>query len=225
MSGVIARLNNRILSVISFLIVAVISAAFGRIEVVPFLFFLVIFGWFLLSGLFKKRWVRNSVPIIILFLLVFESFFHFIFPDKLSDYRPRIQYSSSLATIHGDGVADFARKHTEEDAIFLTPPVFGGFRLTAKRAIIIDFKSMPFQDSGMLEWWNRMNVCYGDISGLSRNAGLEKMERNYRNISTEDIKNISEKYDADYSVLYRNTKIDLPVIYQDEYFKLVKIYR
>ncbi|MBA7523297.1 hypothetical protein ES705_15421 [subsurface metagenome] len=218
-------MNNWILSVVGFLIVTVISAAFGRIEVVPFLFFLVIFGWFLLSGRFKNRWVRNSVPIIILFLLVFESFFHFISPDRLGDYRPRIQYTSSLARVDGDGVADFARKHTEEDAIFLTPPVFGGFRLTAERAIIVDWKSMPFQDSGMLEWWNRMNVCYGDMSGLSRNAGLGKMERNYRSISTEDIKNISEKYDADYTVLYHNTKIDLPVIYQDEYFKLVKINR
>ena len=70
-----------------------------------------------------------------------------------------------------------------------------------------------------------MNVCYGDMSGLSRDAGLEKMKRNYRNISAEDIRNISKKYNADYAVLYHNTKIDLPVIYQDEHFKLVKIYR
>jgi hypothetical protein len=225
MSGVVARLNNWILAVVGFLIVTLISAAFRRIEVVPFLFFQVVFGWFLPSGLLKNRWVRNSVPIIILFLLVFESFFHFISPDKLEDYRPRIQYSSNLAKVNEDGVADFACKHKEEDAIFLTPLVFGGFRLTVERAIIIDWKSMPFQDSGMLECWNRMNVCYGDISGLSQNAGLEEMKRNYRNISTEDIINISEKYDADYSVLYNNTKTDLPVIYQDEYFKLEKIYR
>ncbi len=225
MSGVVARLKNWILSVVGFLIFTFICAAFGRTEVVPFLLFLVVFGWFLLSGRLKKRWIRNSVPITILFLFVFESFFHFISPGKPGGYRPRIRYTSSLAKVDGDGVADFARKHTEENAIFLTPPVFGGFRLTAERAIIVDWKSMPFQDSGLLEWWNRMNFCYGDLSGLSRNAGLEKMKQNYRNISTEDIRNISEKYDADYAVLYHNTKIDLPVIYQDEHFKLVKIYR
>ena len=201
MSGVVARLKNWILSVVGFLIFTFICAAFGRTEGVPFLFFLVVFGWFLLSELLKNRWVRNSMPIIIIILLVFGSFFHFISPDKLGDYRPRIQYTSSLAKVDGDGVADFARKHTEEDAVFLTPPVFGGFRLTAERAIIVDWKCMPYQDSGLLEWWNRMNVCYGDMSGLSRDAGLEKMKRNYSNISAEDIRNISEKYNADYAVL------------------------
>ena len=118
MSGVVARLKNWILSVVGFLIFTFICVAFGRIEGVPFLFFLVIFGWFLLSGLLKNRWIRNSVPIIIIFLLVFESFFHFTSPDKLGDYSPRIQYTSSLARVDGDGVADFARNTQKKTRFF-----------------------------------------------------------------------------------------------------------
>ncbi|MEO6875320.1 MAG: DUF6798 domain-containing protein, partial [Opitutaceae bacterium] len=53
--------------------------------------------------------------------------------------------------------------HSPFDAIVLLPP--GGdawsFKLHARRAVVVDTKSTPFTDRGLLEWKSRMEAVLG----------------------------------------------------------------
>jgi len=50
----------------------------------------------------------------------------------------------------------WVRGHTSVDAEFLVPPDFGTFRLLARRAIYVDFKSPPLVPDELVEWYRRI---------------------------------------------------------------------
>lgn len=104
-----------------------------------------------------------------------------------------------------------ARLRTPPDAVFLTPPDWGRFRLTAFRAIVVDFKAFPFSDLDMVEWKARLDSCYGTSSAVGF-AALEDMKRSYRVISAERVVAIAAQYGADYAVVHEGMLSGLPVV-------------
>ncbi|HUS80964.1 MAG TPA: DUF6798 domain-containing protein, partial [Armatimonadota bacterium] len=79
-----------------------------------------------------------------------------------STARPTLTLEQTWAEIAAP--CAFARAATPPDAIFLTPPDLGGFRLLARRAIVVDFKAFPFSDEAIVQWRQRMADCYGPVS-------------------------------------------------------------
>jgi len=61
-----------------------------------------------------------------------------------------------------DDLYDWARTTTPVDAVFLTPPSLSGFRLMARRAIIVDLKSPPLVPDELVEWYRRLCVVTGE---------------------------------------------------------------
>ena len=119
-------------------------------------------------------------------------------------------------------VAAYARQNTPTDAIFLTPPGFGRFRLTASRSIIVDFKAFPFQDWAILEWKQRMENCYGNVKSIGFPA-LDDMEEKYRYIDDEKILGLKNKYNISYAVLHSETETSFPILFFDDKYKIVSI--
>lgn len=121
-----------------------------------------------------------------------------------------------------DEVASYARERLPQDAVFVVPPGGGRFRVVSERAIVVDFKSFVFQDSSIAEWMERMTAVYGetDLSGFPAASALD---RKYRTISDTRLDQIAEKYGAGYAVLYPETATSYPVIYEDHFFKLVRL--
>ena len=111
---------------------------------------------------------------------------------------------------------------TPETAVFLTPPMFGRFRLVARRAIVVDFQCFPFQDAAMVEWKRRLRDCYGEVEGVGR-AARSKMDVNYRRISERRMVFLARKYDVSYAVLYRNTPCKFLVVSENKSFKIVSL--
>ncbi len=122
----------------------------------------------------------------------------------------------------GDEVAEFARKYTPEDSIFLTPPTWGQFRLLARRAIVVDFKAFPFNDIAIAEWYDRLISCYGypDKTGF---AMIGELEENYGNIDDDTLIALRDKYHISYSVLYAKTSTNLNVVFQNRNYKVVSM--
>jgi hypothetical protein len=61
-----------------------------------------------------------------------------------------------------DGLYEWARTTTPTDAVFLVPPDLMRFRLVARRAIYVDFKSPPLEPDGLIEWHHRLRQITGE---------------------------------------------------------------
>ena len=136
--------------------------------------------------------------------------------------RVNTRITSTYSTYYLDEIAFQAQRLTAKNALFLTPPAFARFRLLAGRAIVVDFKSFPFQDTAMLEWRTRLQDCYGTVEKIGFAAARE-MDVNYRSIPMQRVLMLARKYGIDYAVLYRVTDCKFPVLFENRLYKIVRI--
>ena len=119
-------------------------------------------------------------------------------------------------------IADYTRENIPEDAVFLTPPMLGRFRIEARRAIVVDFKSFPFQDWAMVEWKERLLDCYGKVKNTGFPAAQE-MDELYKNITKEKILFVAKKYEISYAILYKETPSEFPTVFENDSYKIVNV--
>ncbi len=123
--------------------------------------------------------------------------------------------SSNQLTANQSSLVEFIRKNTSEESVFLSPHLFGFIRTEAKRAIVIDFKAFPFKETVMLEWYRRIEDCYG----LQEDA----FEKVYKNLDDSRIHQLQKKYNFDYAILYQETETKIPTIYSDSEYKIIDL--
>lgn len=102
-------------------------------------------------------------------------------------------------------VCDWARENTPKDAIFLVPPAESEFRLTAQRAIVVDFKAVPQLGAELMQWDQRLRDVLGltDLPTQLPRGFINiprAMTRIYGERSGEDLFAVARKYDARYVV-------------------------
>ena len=119
-------------------------------------------------------------------------------------------------------VATFARQHTPPDAVFLASPKFGEFRLLAERAIVVDFKSFPFQDAAMLEWYQRLLDCCGD-AGYQGWTAEKMMTIEYNRLDDEKLLHLQDIYGFNYAVLFNDLPTGFPVLFEGQKFKIISM--
>jgi hypothetical protein len=179
------------------------------------------FAFFLLVTPGKR--LRRGLPLVALLMLagLLAVDRHTTIP-LVSRVLGRVRPVLTLEDGKSDGlaVANFARENTPNDALFLSPPGFGGFRIVARRSLVVAFMSIPHQDWAMREYYERMNFCYGQSRGF---LDIPLLEERYRTISTEHIRRVGERYGATHAILHAETETDLPIIYQDESYRIVRI--
>ncbi len=123
---------------------------------------------------------------------------------------------------HHDDAADIARKAAAASppgSIWLTPPDLESFRLISRRAVLVDFTSIPFEDKAMLEWQRRMDRLYGPTTGTGFVA-LRQMEDNHR---ARPALAAARSLGARYAILDGNTEWTGPVLARNPGFKAVRI--
>jgi len=118
--------------------------------------------------------------------------------------------------------AHFARAGTPEDAVFIVPPRLGGFRLIGRRAVVVDNKVFPFGDADMEEWYERMLYTHaGRLEGAL--PTLMELDRNYAVFEDEHLVRVQQRYGATHALLWPQTATRMPVLYEDQAFKIVRI--
>lgn len=122
----------------------------------------------------------------------------------------------------GDAVARFCRRALPPDALVLTPPNLGRFRLVAERAIVVDFKFAMPTDAAWVEWRRRMTACYGPVTERGFAAAWQ-MDRQYRLITDSHLAGLAAAYGVTHAVLHAETPTQLPVLYADPSFQLVRL--
>lgn len=172
-----------------------------------------------------RPWRRIGLPILLVVLLVGAVVLtRYVDVPILSSRLRALQPVMSTADWRGPEAeaARWARENTPPDALFLAPPEFGRFRLAARRGLVVDFKSFPWQDEDMLRWKERLDDCYGGTDGLGFDAA-RRMDARYHEIGEERILAVALKYGATYAVLYADTPTELPVIYRNDAYKVVRL--
>ena len=204
-----------IVSIVIFLLII----GFGSADELLSLFVLINIAFWYVS--IRKKWYRNVVPMILLFsiigLFAVNRYYNIpLFSKYLDKWQPII----TLSDLKGPefDIARYANINTPMDAVFLTPPSFGHFRIVAERAIVLDFKNF----SQMQKWYERVIDCYGEVKSTGF-RGMQEMERNYKDITDDKIIFVAKKYGVSYAVLYKETLSNFPVVFQNKSYKMIRV--
>ena len=111
-----------------------------------------------------------------------------------------------------------------ESAIIIYPVEFTGFKIYSEKNVYVDFKSTVHRESALVEWYKRIGEVYG-IGIEDRKPGKDLFElarENYKHISISKLNGLYKK-GVRYMVQYPDVQIDLPLIYDNSYFKVYKL--
>jgi hypothetical protein len=109
------------------------------------------------------------------------------------------QLAVASAGFETDDLYHWARTSTPVDTRFLTPPTLGGFRLHARRAIVVDSKSPPLVPDEIIEWYRRL--CR--VTGTERLASVPEANRLWNESSEAQLLARAKELGAQYVVLDR----------------------
>lgn len=118
------------------------------------------------------------------------------------------------------GLGEAMQKTTPKDALFLTPPGFGAFRLYAKRAIIIDAKAYPFADAAVRVWLERLEDLYGKSFARGLGALQKDFSQQYKEHPPEKLRALAQKYGADYVIGYAGQELPGKLLYEDAHYRV-----
>lgn len=174
---------------------------------------------------FRCSWLRHGVSLlwtgaVIGLLLVNRACPLPVIGEYLGRFNPIFTLADACDPT--DRVALFCRDRLPAEAVVLTPPHEGRFRLVAERAVVVDFKCPTPRDSTMLEWRKRMADCYGDVEEGGFGA-IRPMEENYRRMTDERRMDLARRYGATHALLFPETPTRFEVLYEDPIRKLVRI--
>ncbi len=154
---------------------------------------------------------------------------HFLWVERLQNQAFALQMSAhqwqeERADSPLRGVSKFLRDFSSPHIIILAPPGSSELRLTARRALVVDFKTLPFDDLALVRWRDRLHDCYGKPDKLGFEAQRWNFVPNYQYAPVEHFRRLAQKYGATYILLYAKTPHDnLSLVYQDSLYKLAKV--
>jgi len=158
----------------------------------------------------RKQWLLISLPVMLVGILVLN-----LTPISfLQPYQKRFLSTSDVSKSQ-QKLSQFIQSNTHENAVFLTPPLFGFLRTETKRAIIVDFKAFPFQEAAMQEWYQRVRDCYG--------LNKDTLDENYQDMTDEKLLQLQQKYRFDYAVLPIESTTKITTIYSNSEYKIIDL--
>jgi len=174
-----------------------------------------------LAGLWRLKrelwgWAVIGIVLVIGGLVVIDRQEHW---EWFAPVRPRLLISDGISP--EEEVMDWIKENTPEEAMILTPPSWGEMRLRGERAIVADFKEVPYQEVKLSEWHDRLV----DVYGVTKFAGWQAeadWDMRYREMTDERLEQIARKYGASYAVLYCQTKTQLLMAFENECFRVVR---
>lgn len=181
-------------------------------------------GMLILYGLYQfwqRRAARMTSVLLIAMIGILAKDTALAWHDKGLAYYFRYEMK---AITPWDQMGVWVRDHTPKNALFITPPYIGGFRVYAERAIIADFATGPLWDQDLPEWKRRLEeLCGGAPLNCNFNTCAEVMPRGYNGLDEAAIRALAQKYDADYFVTERREDLPFEMVYANEEFAVFKL--
>lgn len=167
----------------------------------------------------RNQPLRRNVALIVLALLVANSL-RLALPLYIGADRPRALIKESEESYQNWlDVCRWFRAETPPDARVMVARHAYWFKWYAERVDVMNWKDMPQDAKGLVEWWRRMDELYiWDPQG-------GKFSRSIDEIPTAEIVAFARKYDADYVITDSDAPLDLPRVYRQPGRDGLAVYR
>lgn len=189
------------------------------LNVIEFIFL----GEFIYFYIYSK-FSKKIKAIIIILLLVLVAFFLFSHP-----LFERYGYDEQTSELYS-----FIKTNTPEEATLLTPPDIESFRLGTMRAIVADFKSVPFSEKFLVEWHTRLiDITNNQPLDLAKernfkfnrvgNPRYAYLKEGYRSLTKENIQNLKEKYNFSYVIFEKPFSLNIPTFFENDKYVVYEL--
>ncbi|HEY9646732.1 MAG TPA: DUF6798 domain-containing protein [Chroococcidiopsis sp.] len=142
------------------------------------------------------------------------------FPGKTQGFDPDLKELTA-----------WVRSNTPQSAIVITSPFdWVGFTWFAERGTIAKFKLLPQTAQGIAEWLQRLDDLSGnqtfwaDLDPRKNNSGIirDRLRTGYRKLTTSQAVALMGKYQASYMVTVAPQRLELPIAFQNERYRLYR---
>jgi hypothetical protein len=170
---------------------------------------------------------RRLAAILVLMLLALTAlaFFSPSSPTNLKGTRSLAQEAVPLK-----GVAEWARKHTAIDSIFLVDPLWSEFRALSERSAFVTWEdgTALFVDRSLAaEWTRRLQWLGWEVPSSAPSTrrpnvkgGLQGI---YANLRDDDVDRIRSHYPVDYWIVSRDHRSGFPAVFFDDRWKVLDL--
>lgn len=147
-----------------------------------------------LDRLVAHPWL-GPVGMAIAYLLVLVGIF-LQFGPLYSKARPLAHTETHISQIE-----QWAQGNTPTDAVFAVPPTWSGFRSLARRAIVVNFKSFPYNDALIPVWYERLTEMAPLPPTDDPDPFLQaRLDSAFLHQPAENLAHLATRYDFDYLV-------------------------
>lgn len=148
---------------------------------------------------------------------------------RLLDYAGYESPAVQAARIAPSSAATFSYVYNHPSPV-LAPPTWN--RSSYYVPTVVSFKSFGFTESGLVEWYNRINeVTNGEIERIyqmqqttGRDAPVAlDWGKLYQGLTTDQVLALAKKYNTQLFVTYKTTNYPFPVLAEDTEFRLYQL--
>ncbi|RYX84879.1 hypothetical protein EON83_08030 [bacterium] len=119
-------------------------------------------------------------------------------------------------------IARWSESNTPTNSLFLLAPTEGDFRLSAQRAIVVNFKTFAWGDKGLLDWRQKMSEVTGNVPLILGNNFNAELNDKYNALSQQQIEVLQRKYKFDYVVVEAQKNLNWPLAFSTKNWKVYK---
>lgn len=162
----------------------------------------------------QRRWLVALALVVVAHLTAVEI-------ERRMTGRPRADDPKKIA--HYDDwrdVCDWIAEHTPRGTVFLTPRHAQTFRWYAERPEVVTWKDIPQSPHGIVEWWRRLHDLH-----TYEEDGRMRWYRSLAEREPADLRELAERYGANYLVTEAQPELALPRVYQNNSYAVYQLSR
>ncbi|MCG6534906.1 MAG: hypothetical protein L7F78_09490 [Syntrophales bacterium LBB04] len=145
---------------------------------------------------------------------------HFDFSQGFQAVLQYIQIPGTVTPTPWQEVQIWAKKNSDPDSIWLTPPYLSGFRLRSQRSTIVEWKDGAlgiFSPTYAEYWYQRMQDF-----GINVKTNVQLQPILYQILPFPELNRIAEKYHAHYIVVEQPKALPAPFLYSNSQFNVYR---
>jgi hypothetical protein len=146
----------------------------------------------LLPVAWSRQWLGKEI-----LAVVFAGVVGALAVAALYDVRRFNLVATTPAQVDEDELYAWALTKTPANEQFVVPPDLAGFRLFARRAIVVDLKAVPYETPSVLEWYRRLQ----SISGVTGPHAMKDVIVGYQRLDAQRLDHLHAKYAVNYAVV------------------------